>query len=177
MVAHDALDRGDCRAGIGRWRRNWAGGAVVRARFMLAAAVPVHQFLLIGPIWKNPRCSICRGGFALLLAAGFATMSFRGRRTRHARSLRSRPRRLEHNLAIWRNVAMLVERTCAGVARARLQTPGRSRPRMCPTTSTRLFPPYGFRPCVEWAPASRARVVPPDGIRGRTSFEARNFVE
>jgi hypothetical protein len=136
--------------------------------FMLAAAVPVHQFLLIGPDLEKSRVLYLPSvGFALLLAAGFATMRASVAAVAACSILAFQTAALEHNLAIWRNVAMLVERTCAGVARAAASDP---RPLATSDVPNDIDGVYflhtGFRPCVEWAAGK-----PLPGLSPQMEFE------
>jgi hypothetical protein len=118
--------------------------------FMLAAAVPVHQFLLIGQDLEKSRVLyLPSAGFALLLAAGLGRLQPRTAAAVACVVIAAQVAALEHNLMIWRRVARLEEHTCESVAQAAPQA--RVISDVPNVVDGVYFLHTGLRPCVEWA--------------------------
>jgi hypothetical protein len=86
--------------------------------FTLVAALPVQHLLLIGADLEKSRVLYLPSvGFALFLAAALETLREPKWRVPAAIAiLVFQTASLEHNLAIWRGVAQIVEKTCDSVA-------------------------------------------------------------
>jgi hypothetical protein len=116
--------------------------------FMLAAAVPVHQFLLIGQDLEKSRVLyLPSAGFALLIAAGLSSLP-RMAGAIACVVIAAQVAALEHNLMIWRGVARLEERTCESVAQTAPSPVISDVPNVVDGV---YFLHTGLRPCVEWA--------------------------
>lgn len=104
----------------------WAMATTARANarevrlafgWILICAAPVHQFLLIDANLEKSRVLYLPSvGFALLLAAALASLTQRRAAVAAVAILGFQTAALEHNLATWRDVAQLADRTCATAA-------------------------------------------------------------
>ncbi len=87
--------------------------------FLLLAALPVHEFLLIdADLEKSRVLYLPSAGFALVCAAALEAARPRVAIAGAAAILAFQFAALEHNLKIWKSVSRLAERTCAQVAAA-----------------------------------------------------------
>ncbi len=85
--------------------------------FLILAAVPVHQFLLIGANLEKSRVLYLPSvGFALIFAAALEAARPRMAITAAFAILAFQTAALEHNLLIWHRVSTLAASTCASVA-------------------------------------------------------------
>ncbi len=85
--------------------------------FTLLAALPVHEFLLIGADLEKSRVLYLPSvGFALVFAAALEAVRLRIAIAAACAILVFQAAALEHNLNIWSGVSHLAERTCAEVA-------------------------------------------------------------
>jgi hypothetical protein len=129
-------------------KKLWFGFA-----FTFAAAIPVYIFLLIGPDLEKSRVLYLPGvGFVLILGAALEAMRKRIAVVAACSLIAFQVVALEHNLLIWRGVANLAERTCAGVASAAAAS---TRPLTISDVPNTIDGVYflhtGLRRCVEWA--------------------------
>jgi hypothetical protein len=85
--------------------------------FLMLAAIPVHQFLLIGANLEKSRVLYLPSvGFALIFAAALDAARPRMAVAAACAILAFQTAALEHNLLIWRRVSALAASTCASVA-------------------------------------------------------------
>ena len=131
-----------------------AAGSVDRRKltfalgFVLLAALPVHEFLGIGPDLEKSRVLYLPSvGFALLFATALEGVRPRVAIAAACAILAFHTAALEHNLRIWGSVAHLAERTCQDLAR--------TNPPVLPdipnTVDGVYFLHTGLRGCVEAA--------------------------
>ncbi len=124
--------------------------------FVLLAALPVHEFLLIDANLEKSRVLYLPSvGYALIFAAALEAASRRPRLAIGAAAaiLTFQMAALEHNLIIWGRVSRLAERTCASVAAT--QGPAIISD-VANTVDGVYFLHTGFRGCIESA-AGRPR--------------------
>jgi hypothetical protein len=117
--------------------------------FVLLAALPVHEFLLIDANLEKSRVLYLPSvGFALVFAAALEAARPRIMTGAAVAILVFQMAALEHNLIIWGRVSRLAERTCASVA----ATPG---PAIVSDPANAVDGVYflhtGFRGCIEAA--------------------------
>ncbi len=92
--------------------------------FLIIAALPVHEFLLIGAdLEKSRELYLPSAGFALLFAAALESMRPRVAIAIASGVLALQTAALEHNLIIWSRVARISERTCQAAAEAVERSP------------------------------------------------------
>jgi hypothetical protein len=85
--------------------------------FLLLAALPVHEFLLIDANLEKSRVLYLPSvGYALIFAAALEAARRRVAIGAAAAILVFQTAALEHNLIIWARVSLLAERTCASIA-------------------------------------------------------------
>ncbi len=116
--------------------------------FLLLAALPVHEFLGIGPDLEKSRVLYLPSvGFALIFAASLEAVRPRIAIGAACAILTFQLAALEHNLKIWDGVAHLAERTCQDLAR--------TSPAVLPDVPNSVDGVYflhtGLRSCVELA--------------------------
>jgi hypothetical protein len=122
--------------------------------FLLLAALPVHEFLLIDANLEKSRVLYLPSvGFALIFAAALEAARPRLAIGAAAAILAFQTAALEHNLIIWGRVSHLAERTCASVAAT--QGPAIISD-VANTVDGVYFLHTGFRGCIESA-AGRPR--------------------
>ena len=136
----------------------WAALATVKADrlklwfgigFLLLAALPVHEFLLIDANLEKSRVLYLPSvGYALILAAALEAARPRLAIGTAAAILAFQAAALEHNLVIWGRVSRLAERTCASVAAT--QGPAIISD-VANTVDGVYFLHTGFRGCIESA--------------------------
>jgi len=122
--------------------------------FVLLAALPVHEFLLIDANLEKSRVLYLPSvGFALIFAAALEAARPRMMMGAAVAILVFQMAALEHNLIIWSGVSRLAERTCASVAATQgpaiISDPAN-------TVDGVYFLHTGFRGCIE-AAAGRPR--------------------
>ncbi len=122
--------------------------------FILIAALPVHEFLLINADLEKSRVLYLPSvGFALLFAAMLEAARPRFALAALCAILLFQTAALEHNLKIWGAVAQLADRTCAGFAHLPALA---TVPDMPNTVDGVYFLHTGLRGCIE-AAAGRPR--------------------
>jgi hypothetical protein len=124
--------------------------------FLLVAALPVHQFLLIdADLEKSRVLYLPSAGFALVFAAVLESLRPRIAVAVACATLALQTAALEHNLMIWSNVAQLAANTCTAAAKAVTSAPGPIAVSPIPNKVDGVyFLHTGFRECVEWAAGS-----------------------
>ncbi len=146
-------------AGMGGWialaaakadrRKVWFGFG-----FLMLAALPVHEFLLIDANLEKSRVLYLPSvGYALIFAAVLEAARPRLATGAACVILAFQVAALEHNLAVWSRVSLLAERTCQSVAA--LEGPA-ALSGIANTIDGVYFLHTGLRGCIE-AAAGRAR--------------------
>lgn len=115
--------------------------------FLLVAALPVHEFLLIdGNLEKSRVLYLPSVGLALMFAAALEGLNPRVAAAAGCAVLMFQIAALEHNLRIWDDVSHLAERTCAQLAASKGPLPDAAN-----TIDGVYFLHTGLRGCVEAA--------------------------
>ncbi|HEV2199293.1 MAG TPA: hypothetical protein VGR73_05700 [Bryobacteraceae bacterium] len=129
-------------------RKLWFGLA-----FFWAAALPVHELLLIGDDLEKARVLyLPSAGVALAFAALLEALRPRVAVLAACVLLTFQTAALEHNLSIWQRVAQLADRTCRVAAQEAAASPdGISFGGLPSTLDGVYFLGNGFRQCVEMA--------------------------
>ncbi|HEX3879890.1 MAG TPA: hypothetical protein VHW24_23065 [Bryobacteraceae bacterium] len=138
--------------------------------FLLLAALPVHEFLLIDANLEKSRVLYLPSvGFALIFAAALEAARPRVAVIAASAILLFQFAALEHNLKIWRYVSQLAQRTCANAAA--LPTPA-ALSDISNTIDGVYFLHTGLRGCIERASGRprpdiviAAQPAPPDQLR------------
>lgn len=127
--------------------------------WVMAAALPVHQFLLIGPDLEKARVLYYpSAGLALLFGA---LCTNRARLGLALLVLLFHAAALQHNLREWRRVGQLAARTCDQAAALLRRSPGPVTVQDLPNVVDGVyFLKTGFRECVAWRVPERYHQLP-----------------